>query len=228
MNPVNSIRNFYNKNPFPGPYSISQTAKYSIDSNRYIRLIDQYLNDNLTVLDVGCGTGFITNLFATRYNSEFTGIDFSKTAITMASQFAINHNITNAHFFEEDFFNFTPDQKFDVIVCQSFLTHVPDFVGAIKKLKTMLASNGVILLGVYNNYGKLAKKFININYKNDRLQLDQEHNPFEVVFSHRQVLDLWPGYQLMNVCPSIHNRFVNVVNLFNNKNGGLTLYAFKH
>jgi len=180
----------------------------------------------LHILDVGCGTGVVTNLFALKYKSNFVGIDFSDAAV-YANDFAKRNNITNAKFIKTDLFDYTPKQGYDIIICQSVLTHIPDHLDAIEKLKALLSPNGVIIVSIYNPWGKIVKKFLNINYKNDRLKLDQESNPYEVTFSHIQMLDMWNGYKLLQVYPSIKSKFVKLLNLFNFKNGGLTSYVFK-
>ena len=94
MDLITSIRKFYDKHPFPGSYDISQIKDYQITSNKFLTIINQYIKDGIEVLDVGCGTGVVTNLFALKYNSNFTGIDFSKAAL-YAKDFAKRNNITN-------------------------------------------------------------------------------------------------------------------------------------
>ena len=226
MKPSDSIREFYNRNNFPGTYTAQQIAQYNVGHNRYIKIIDQFMSNNISVLDVGCGTGFISNLMAGRYNSKFTGIDFS-TAAQYAKQFATQNQIKNTKFIQCDFFEFDAKTKYDVIIAQSFLTHVPDQQLAVDKLQQLLAPGGTILLGVYNCCGKFLKNWKRINYNNERLRLDQEANPYEVATSHSKVLQDWQNYQLVSVTPSYRNQFVNTLNLFNYRNGGLTMYVFK-
>lgn len=220
------IREFYNKNPFPGPYTIEQLRSQSALYNRYIRVMDRFVGHDMQVLDVGCGTGLITNLLALRYRSNFTGLDFS-TGIEFARDFAQQHSIQNAQYMEIDFFDYNTEQKFDVIICQSFLTHVPAVEAAIDKLKALTKPAGVVLLGVYNTYGKVLQKFRRLDYGSSRLELDQEHNPYENKFSHQETLRAWRGFEVLEICPSFKNRLVDFCNVFNSKNGGLTLYALR-
>lgn len=226
MDLITSIREFYDKHPFPGSYDISQIKDYQITSNKFLTIINQYIKDGIEVLDVGCGTGVVTNLFALKYNSNFTGIDFSKAAL-YAKDFANRNNITNVEFKKQDLFEHNPNKTYDVIICQSVLTHIPEYVKAIEKLKTLLSPTGVIIVSIYNPYGKIIKKIFNINYKNERLKLDQESNPYEVTFSHEQMLDMWNGYNLLQVSPSIKSKFIELLNFFNFRNGGLTAYVFQ-
>lgn len=224
---ISGIRQFYSKNPFPGPYTWDQISSYRYPpDNRYLKIIDSYLHDYQKVLDVGCGTGLITNLFASRYISDFTGIDFSD-GIDYANQFALDNQLSNTEFIKQDFFEFSAKTKYDVIISQSFITHVPDYQQAVNRLKSLLNNDGVLLLGVYNNYGKILKKFLKINYKNDRLKLDQEHNPFEISFSHQEVLNMCNDLKLLAVTPSVKNHLVGLSSFINSINGGLTMYVFR-
>ncbi len=225
MNLEQSIKQFYDLHPFPGQYDFLD-LKTALN-NKYINLISQYLDHNQQVLDIGCGTGLVTNALAVNYRSNFTGIDFS-AGVDIANTIASDHAIENVKFIKKDFFEFDISKQYDIIVAQSFLTHVPRWADAIEKIKLLSAPNGVIIVSVYNTIGKTLQKLLKIKYRNCRLQLDQELNPFETTFTHQEFLKLWPEYQLLNVCPSLHNEYVNIANLFNLTNGGLTMYVFRN
>ena len=83
------------------------------------------------------------------------------------------------------------------------------------------------MVGLYNPWGKLAKKVIKPAYINDILYQDQEMVPFELTFLCNEVKSLFSQYRLINVYPSIGNRFVDFLNLLNYNNGGLTIYTFQ-
>lgn len=221
-----SIIDFYDNNHFPGPYTIKQLTEYSVHNNRYLSIIEKYMKHDIKVLDVGCGTGFISNLFALKYHSNFVGIDFSSAA-DVASQFACDNNITNAHFLKQDLFDYKSTDQYDIIIGMSVLTHVPDYIRAIEYLKSFLAPGGIMIIGLYNTYGNWAKRNFKINFNNSRLKLDQISNPYEVTLTNQQVLALWPDYKLIEAMPSFYNHGIDFYNIFNGKNGGLTVYVFQ-
>ena len=225
MNLEQSIQQFYDANPFPGRYELLGTGKAT--NNKYISLIDQYIDHGQSILDIGCGTGFITNSLALNYQSKFTGIDFSE-GVDIAREIASDYAIDNVEFLKENFFIFDAKKKYDVIIAQSFLTHVPDWPHAIEKMKLLLADNGVIIVSIYNTVGKIIQRMLRTNYHDRRLQLDQECNPFETTFTHSKFLQAWQGYKLLTVYPSLYNRCVDVTNIFNTSNGGLTMYVFRN
>lgn len=225
MNLEQSIRKFYDQNPFPGAYDLLHLKRAT--ENKYINKIGEYVSHGQKILDIGCGTGLITNSLALHYHSEFTGIDFS-TGVNIATTAADNYALDNVKFIKEDFFAFNSEQVYDVIIAQSFLTHVPKWKQAIEKMKLLSAPNGVIIVSIYNTVGKIIQRCIRPKYHSCRLQLDQECNPYETTFTHAEFLRSWQGYELLNVCPSIHNKFVNLTNIFNTANGGLTMYVFRN
>lgn len=205
---------------------MDQLVSYgNVPSNRYLAHMNRYLDHGQNVLDIGCGTGLVSNLFASRYRSNYVGVDFS-SGIDYAQQFAVDHGIDNVQFIKKDFFKYIPDRHFDVIICQSFITHIEDCAAAMARINSILRPGCILLLGVYNTWGRWAKQVWPAG-GSDRLQLDQYHCPFEVGYSHEQVMGLCENSQMLSVIPSIRNHFVSFSSLFNRANGGLALYAFR-
>lgn len=222
------IKSFYDQIQFPGPYTRESMDLYGrCPENRYLAFIYQHLADNQTVLDAGCGTGLISNLFAERFDSKFVSVDMSDS-INYGQRYAQQYNIKNVVWLKQNLKNLDYQEYFDVVICQGVLHHIPEYQKVLNKLKTALKPNGVLLLGLYNPFGKLLKKFASVNYANKVLYQDQELNPFELSFSHRQVLELCNNMELIACTPSVQRRYlVDLLALGNQRNGGLTLYAFR-
>jgi 2-polyprenyl-3-methyl-5-hydroxy-6-metoxy-1,4-benzoquinol methylase len=216
-----SVQNFYNDLRFPGIY---QADNLKTLNNPYLLTIDCALDNGQSVLDVGCGTGLITNLFAARYpDSQFTAIDFANS-IDFAKNFAKTNNINNVEFVKQDFDNLSTQHQYDVVICQGVLHHMPNFADAAKKLAQL--TRKTLIVGLYHPWGKLAKKWAHINYGNDILYQDQEHHPYEISFTAAQVINMFADLELMYSYPSHINIVSHFEALFNYKNGGLTTYVF--
>lgn len=222
MNTNNKIKEFYDQIQFPGPYTKQSLSYYDYKiRNPYISVINDHIKENTEILDIGCGTGLIANLMALKHPTcQITGIDFADS-IYFADWFANDANIKNVKFEKCDIFQFEP-KKFDTIICQGVLHHIPDWYNCSKKIQSMLAPNGTLLLGVYHPMGKVIKKLFNIDYKSDILHEDQEINPFEMTFTPSEIQQLFPGFKL---CYGYPSWAVSVRSLFNFRNGGLVLYV---
>lgn len=215
------VQNFYNHLQFPGIY---QADSLKTLNNAYLLTIDRALNNKQTVLDVGCGTGLITNLFALRYpHSQFTAIDFADS-IDFAQSFAKANQINNVQFIKQDFDQLSTQRSYDVVICQGALHHMPNYVDAANKLVQL--TDKTLIVGLYHPWGKLVKKWTRINYGNDILQQDQENHPYERSFTASDVIRMFANLDLRYSYPSHINIVSHIEALFNYKNGGLITYVF--
>jgi 2-polyprenyl-3-methyl-5-hydroxy-6-metoxy-1,4-benzoquinol methylase len=222
-----AIKEFYSRINFPGRYTWEDLKFYKEQGihNIYLKEIDAVMSDGIDVLDVGCGTGLVSNIFADKYKCNITAVDFSDS-IDYARKFAKDNRVKNVQWVKEDFLKFETKKQYDVIICCGVLHHIPEYEQALDKMKSLLKPNGRLVLAVYNKYGKILKRLVNINYNSDILYQDQENNPFELSFTHAQVLTMCDNLVFHSVNPSIADRLVNLLAWFNSSNGGLALYVF--
>jgi SAM-dependent methyltransferase len=223
---MQAVKEFYSKLQFPGPYTIDDLNFYSDNIiNDYLKIFDGRVKQATRVLDVGCGSGFIVNFLANRYPDViFDAVDFSDS-IDFSRQFSIEHNINNINYYKEDFLVWNTDYKYDLIISNGVLHHIPEYQRAIDKIYRLTTDK--VIIGIYNSYGKLLKKISKINYVNETLYLDQEQCPFELAFTDKEFKKLFNKYDVLTVYPSYCNRLVDFRNLFNSSNGGLTVYVFQ-
>jgi len=226
MNDVESqVKKFYGEIKFPGLYTIDELSFYKDSiSNDFLSIYNSGVQGCIRILDVGCGTGFITNLLAMK-NPDIIidAVDFSDS-IEFAMDFGKKYSLHNVTYYKEDFFKFKSFEKYDCIICNGVLHHMPDYKTAIEKIKNMIIPEGKLILGVYNRLGKAVKKFIPVTYRSELLRTDQENSPYEVNFSNREFLNCFTEFKVNTIYPSFNNRLVDIGNLLNYNNGGLTVY----
>lgn len=211
------IKVFYDRINFPGKYVYSDIVEYYND-NRYLNFIEKYIKGSESVLDAGCGTGFITNNFAYRNpNMHFTAVDFAKS-IDWAEQISTELELKNTKFVKKDLNDYKSKKRYCVILCQGVLHHIPNYAQVLKNLQSMVDKNGLFIIGLYHPWGKKLQKLLPVKYDSTVLKEDQEENPFETSFTKAQTVDMFKGFKLIDSYP---NAF------FNWRNGGLTVYVFR-
>jgi 2-polyprenyl-3-methyl-5-hydroxy-6-metoxy-1,4-benzoquinol methylase len=96
-------------------------------------LIDSATPSPQTILDAGCGEGYVSNLIAERNpQAKLTGIDASEGAISYAqANFGHAGTYQVASIFELPF----PDGHFDLVLCSEVLEHLDDPMAALAELK---------------------------------------------------------------------------------------------
>lgn len=221
------IREFYDALMFPGMYDLAGIRYHGLEiRNPYLALIDRYVARAASALDIGCGTGYVSNLMAYRHpRCEITGIDFGR-GLNYAHEFAQQHALTNASYHQRDFMQLDIQQQFDVVVAQGVLHHIPEFDRALDRAKRLVTDQGILIIGLYHPWGKILKKYVTIDYDSEILEQDQEHHPYEISYTLDQ-LDM-TGFKLLDSFPR-HPRIYALLNpLRHSRNGGLVTYVFKN
>ena len=213
------IINFYNQIGFPGKYSVESIKNYQKTwNNIFIDFIDSKLYPGASVLDVGCGTGLIKNLLASKHTCNFTGIDFSDS-IEYAKTMSLSLD-NNVNWIRENFVDYTTTDRYDIIICQGVLHHIIDYQKAIDNMIRLKKNkDSILLIGVYHPLGKFLQKFRK-NFINDILRIDQKEHPFEKSWTKKEIQEMFSPLKLIDTNWSL-------INIANSSNGGLTIYVFK-
>lgn len=93
------------------------------------------------ILDVGCGTGYVTSLLAQEAPICY-GIDASRHSIELAKK---RYGRSGLHFVHSALEDFSPDIQFDCCVSNMVLNCAPDLQGTLQSIYKLLPSNGVFL-----------------------------------------------------------------------------------
>lgn len=107
------------------------------------------IKPNMTVIDLGCGTGKLTHfLHDTLKAKETLGIDSSPAMLQESSEF----KTSSLHFQQSDIVAFQPTEKLDLIFSNAALQWVPNHTEIIKKLAKSLKKDGQIAIQVPANF----------------------------------------------------------------------------
>ena len=163
------IKEFYNS-------YIEEWEKYPrIDVRKqYLELLDfstikNNQNNNLKILDVGCGCGhdavLLSEILKNNNIANFKGlgIDFSHKAIENASNKSL---LQNWIFSSIDFLDTINEFGFDIVVCSMVVMHYQDLNQILGILASFLNENGKLLLVTNNPY--LVSYEYNISYQREK------------------------------------------------------------
>lgn len=152
-----------------------------IFSNAFI----SHLKSGMSVVDLGCGTGFSAGYFV-KNGMEVEGVDLSTSMIEIAKR-----NYPDIKFLVADMRQFTPEKLVDAVWAGYSLFHFEQehFENTIKKIKTYLKPNGIFGLVMQEGHGEiepdepfLPEKKIYIHlYTEEELKIILEKYGFEVI-----------------------------------------------
>jgi carbamoyltransferase len=152
------VKAFYEETPFPN-YQDHESVRSLIEKSRrggYGHILHQTIPFNSTVLEVGCGTGQLSNFLAVGCR-RVIGTDMCLNSLRLGEEFAREHGLDRAHFLQMNLFRpaFKPEQ-FDVVLCNGVLHHTSDPYGGFQGLVPLVRPGGHIVIGLYNRWGRLA------------------------------------------------------------------------
>ena len=114
-----------------------------ISLKRKLKLINSFQSETKTILDIGCGTGDFLET-ALKDNWNITGIEPNENARQIA-----NSKTSNSVFETEKLEKLKPN-SFDVITLWHVLEHLPDLEMHTTLFKSLLKSNGTLVIAVPN------------------------------------------------------------------------------
>ena len=244
---TNKVSNFYKESPFPN-YKDTDDKSTIIekgDRNPLAAQFKKFIGYKKKVLEVGCGTGQLSNYFSIGTNNEVFGLDPTIESLLLANNFSKKNKIENINFINADIFDDVLKKNiFDFIWCNGVLHHTKDPYGAFKILIKSLKKNGYVLIGLYNKYGRartlfrkyifkiFGKKFLSVldptlrNLKLDENERtawirDQYNHPIESLHTLDEVLNWFKNHNIDFISSIPSSDFdYNYKNLFEKKSPG--------
>lgn len=206
---------FYEELPFN--YSSAESGAELIRSRDQITAypdVWRLLNSEqpLTVMDVGCGTGWFANTVALYHRLPVVGIDLSERALQRARETsAVLGTEAFVTFRRRNLWNTGYSGIFNLVNCLGVLHHTHDFREALSCVAGLVAEDGFLHLGLYHKYGRmpfldLFKRF-RANARADSLMEEEAFTLFREmnqVISDEQLLRSWFHDQVFPPWETLH------------------------
>jgi len=113
-----------------------------------IQQIEKYFgNEKCTILDLGCGAGFLSNELA-KVGHRVTGVDLSRESLAVAQQYdrtkSVQYEVMNATqlTFQKE--------SFDIVCAMDFLEHVSEPKRVFQEASRILRKNGLFFFHTFN------------------------------------------------------------------------------
>ncbi|MBN2031435.1 class I SAM-dependent methyltransferase [bacterium] len=142
-----------------------------------------------TVLELGCGVGFVSKYLIDTYPFIVYGTDYDTDQIQTARK--LHPKTERLHFQVEDATKLSfEDSGIDLVISQNVFHHIPDWEAAIKEISRVLRSGGY-LLWLDLTFPKIVKTLFQPFVKNYGLYTSTdikttfEANGFEELFHER-------------------------------------------
>jgi 2-polyprenyl-3-methyl-5-hydroxy-6-metoxy-1,4-benzoquinol methylase len=146
--------------------------------------------DGLTVLDAGCGEGILSRSLPNTA-ARIVGIDIVSQFIAYALQRDLTQSITyEVHDLSKPLPQYA--DTFDLVVSNLVLNDVPDYVGFINTLSSVLKANGRIVLSFNNPYSALLREKVNNYFDSDAVH---QYGFGAVTYFHRTMEDYFRAFQ---------------------------------
>src|SRR6267378_2044286 len=122
---------------------------------QYTASLDESIPFNTTVLEVGCGTGQLSNFLGIGCR-RVVGADMCLNSLRLGEQFRRQQQLDRVQFVQMNLFRPAfGGEQFDVLLCNGVLHHTADPKGGFMGLVSLVKPGGYIVIGLYNTYGRL-------------------------------------------------------------------------
>lgn len=137
-----TFENIYSKeDPWNYKNTISDRTRRTI----LLKHIEVVFSDGSrkSVLDAGCGEGYLTRDVASQFDAEVDAFDISENALAIARRRNPHDNIK---YFQLNFEDYTPTKQYDLILCEEALYYLSQEkrISAMKKFHDSIKAGGYL------------------------------------------------------------------------------------
>jgi ubiquinone/menaquinone biosynthesis C-methylase UbiE len=137
---------------FSYSYKFSERVGFVKNLHNVIRqsIINGYLDKNIKILDVGCGSGINTIFIASKGYEKVFGLDPGEDILNMAKKKLFKTNLKNCEFILDDITNRTrfDDNYFDVIFSTHAFQKIDNYNAGLREIYRILKPGGKFYLTI--------------------------------------------------------------------------------
>jgi 2-polyprenyl-3-methyl-5-hydroxy-6-metoxy-1,4-benzoquinol methylase len=246
------VKSFYEETPFPNYEDMENTGDLIQKAERgiFAKLLNEQIPFNCKVLEVGCGTGQLSNFLGIAQR-KVTGTDICLNSLILANDFKTRNQLDNVNFYQMNLFKpCFKEESFHLVICNGVLHHTSNPWEGFKSISKLVKKNGYIIIGLYNTFGRLITdvrraifnmtndsfKFLDPRLRNKEIGKtrkltwfkDQYKHPHESKHTYGEVLEWFDktGFEFTNCIPKINSSFQANERLFKKNSKGNKLYRF--
>ena len=157
------VQSFYEAYPYPSERSPMLRSGFCLRRVLSMGSLSREPGRTLQVLDAGCGRGVgLVTCASLHPDATVLGVDICERSLQDAREEIARRGLSNARVQALDLSTLAglevPAGGFDVIYSSGVVHHLEDPMGALAKLREVLAPGGVLVIMVYGTIGRLEIK----------------------------------------------------------------------
>jgi len=246
---THNVQDFYEDAPFPNYNSFDNVSVFVELARQgiFARLLSEQIPPNSRVLEIGCGTGQLSNFLAATTMSRVYATDMTKASLRLGQKFARDNRVGGIEFLQMNLFRpcIRPDSM-DIVISNGVLHHTYNTRKAFLSISRLVRTGGYIIIGLYNRIGRLRTDFrrsmlrvlgetvlvLDPHLRKDLLPekrrawiKDQYHHPSERKHTMSETLEWFDeaGFDFISSIPKIHGEFSLEEQLFARQQPGSPL-----
>lgn len=140
------------------------------ETEELTKIIESEITKQKTCLEIGAGSGCISIYLAKQFPKvQFTALDISTDAISLAEENAAQYELTNLRFFEADIFKKIPQKKYDIFISNPpyiSTSEISELDTNVKEFEPLLALDGGYEgVTFYKHFASIIQRVLNDNGK---------------------------------------------------------------
>ena len=159
---MKEVKSFYKDTPFNYTDDVNFFTRNITSNNQILEYEDLHkllaIRFNLkrqkkinSIIEFGCGTGWLSNSLSYYYGKDVLGVDFTKKAIDKAKEVS-NTLKLSSNFKVSNLFDYKDNNKYDLVISLGVLHHTEDCKAAFKSISKFVKPGGYFYVGLYHLY----------------------------------------------------------------------------